>query len=202
MNINNLYKLEKKDINKSAEVLAKSFYDYPLFSHILGENQSEESIQVFLKFLIKYSILYGEAYATSNEMEGVILFTDFEDYHFGLIRSIRSGLFTLQKLGAEAGKKFNNFDRFTLEQHKKNITVPHQYIILLGVDPIKQRQGYGRKLMLPVLKIAEEKGQACYLETHGEKNVALYKKYGFKVVSEDLVPDTEIIQYSMVKDIK
>ena len=105
------------------------------------------------------------------------------------------------KIGSDAGKRFNEFDRFTLETHKRLMKDNHQYIILLGVDPDKQGQGYGKKLMLPVLKLAEEKGQDCYLETHGERNVSFYNKLGFKVLSEDVLPGTDIIQYAMVKEI-
>lgn len=133
-------------------------------------------------------------------MEGIILFTDFKNYKFNLIRSIRSGILPLMKIGAAEGKRFNEFDKFTLETHKRIMKDNHLYIILLGVDPSKQGQGYGRKLMLPVLKVAEEKGQSCYLETHGEKNVSFYNKLGFKVVSEDILPGTEIIQYAMLKE--
>jgi ribosomal protein S18 acetylase RimI-like enzyme len=104
------------------------------------------------------------------------------------------------KIGSKEGKRFNEFDRFTLETHKKIMKDNHQYIILLGVDPSKQGQGYGKNLMLHVLKRAEEKGQSCYLETHGEKNVSFYSKLGFKVVSEDILPRTDIIQFAMVYD--
>ncbi|MDF2543755.1 MAG: family N-acetyltransferase [Herbinix sp.] len=198
--MSNLYRLGKQDIDKSADIIAKAFYDYPMFQHILADKLNHKNIKLFLKFLISYSILYGEAYASSSEMEGIILYTDYKRYKFSLVRSIRSGIIPLMKIGSEAGKRFNEFDRFTLETHKRKMKVNHQYIILLGVDPSKQGQGYGRKLMLEVLKVAEEKGQSCYLETHGEKNVSLYKKLGFKVVSEDILPGTDIIQYAMVKE--
>lgn len=198
--LNNLYRLGKEDIEKSADSIAKAFYDYPNFQHILADKLNHENIKLFLKFLIKYSYLYAEAYASSRELEGIILFTDYKNYKFGLLRSIRSGILPVMKIGSEAGKRFNEFDRFTLDIHKRIMKNNHQYIILLGVDPNKQGQGYGSKLMLPVLKIAEEKGQACYLETHGENNVAFYSKLGFKVVSEDVLPGTNVIQYAMLKE--
>lgn len=198
--MNNLYKLEKQDIDTSADSIAKAFYDYPMFKHILGEKLNHENIKRFIKFLIKYSILYAEAYGTSREMEGIILFTDFKDYNFNLIRSIRSGILPLMKLGSDVGNRFNEFDKFSLEKHKRIMKDNHQYIILIGVNPSKQGQKYGKKLMIPVLKLAEEKGLASYLETHGEKNVNFYKKLGFKVVSEDILPGTDIIQYAMLKE--
>ncbi len=198
--MNNLYRLGKQDIDASADSIAKAFYDYPMFQHILADKLNHENVRLFLEFLIKYSVLYAEAYATSKEMEGIVLFTDFKNYKFNLMRSIRSGILPLMKIGADEGKRFNEFDRFTLEIHKRKMKHNHLYIILLGVDPSKQGQGYGRKLMLPVLKIAEEKGQSCYLETHGEKNVSFYNKLGFKIVSEDILPGTDIIQYAMLKE--
>jgi ribosomal protein S18 acetylase RimI-like enzyme len=199
--MNNLYRLGKQDIDQCTDSMAKAFCDYPMFQHILADKLNCENIKTFLKFLITYSILYAESYAYSKEKEGIILFTEFKNYKFNMIRSIRSGILPLMKIGSDAGKRFNEFDRFSMDTHKRLMKENHQYIILLGVDPDKQGQGYGRRLMLPVLKLAEEKGQSCYLETHGEKNVSFYNKLGFKVISEDILPGTDIIQYAMVKEI-
>lgn len=200
MNTNNLYRLEKKDIHRSAHILAASFNDYSMFKHILGDQLNEETMKVFLNYLLKFSILYGEAYASSSELEGIILVTDFSNYTFNLVRAIRCGALSFMKYSPTIGRKFNEFDRFTMDIHKKNIVSPHQYIILLGVNPEKQRQGYGSKLLVPILQVSEEKGQPCYLETHGDENVAYYEKFGFKVVSKDIVTGSDIIQYSMIKE--
>ncbi|MFZ5986396.1 MAG: GNAT family N-acetyltransferase [Bacillota bacterium] len=198
--INNLYKLTKKDIDKGAEITSKAFYDYPIFKYILGDKHTIENIKIVQRFFITYGVLYGEAYASSKNFEGVIVFTDFNKYKFNFFRLLRCGLLSLIRLGGDAGKKFNEFDEFTLKVHKEIIKDPHQYLMMIGVDPARQGQGFGSKLMLPMLEIAEKKGQPCYTETHGQKNVAMYKKYGFKVVCEDVVPGTDIVQYSMLKD--
>lgn len=200
MRVNNLYRLEKQDFEKSTDSIAKAFYDYPMFRHILGDKLNQENMKLSLGFMIKYSILYAEAYAISKENEGIILFTEFKNYRFNMIRTIRSGFIPLMKIGSDVGKRFNEFDSFTLKTHKRIMKENHIYIILLGVNPDWQGQGYGRKLMQPVLELAKERGLSCYLETHGEKNVAFYNKLGFKVVSEDILPGTDIIQYSMVKE--
>ncbi len=199
MNINDLYKLEKKDINKSAEVLSDAFYDYPVFKHILGRKHNKENINIITKFIIKYAVLYGEAYASSHQMEGIILFSDFKDYKFTLFRSLRCGALSLMQFGKESAKRFNEYDEFNLKIHNKIIKEPHQYVIGIGVNPKKQGQAFGRKLLTLVLKVAEEKNQPCYLETHGEKNVAIYEKYGFEVVSRDILPGTDIVQFGMLK---
>lgn len=194
-----LQKLEKRDLNKSAKIAARAFYDYPMFKYILGEKHSEDNIKIILKFVIKYCILYGEAYTSSPEMEGIILFSDYNDYNFSLIRSLRSGVLSLLKLGVDTGKRFSDYKQLCQEIHNSCIKEPHQYIIMLCVDPEYQGQGYGKKLLLPVLKAVEKIGKPCYLETHSPENVVIYKKYGFKVFSEDKLPGTDIVHWSMIK---
>jgi ribosomal protein S18 acetylase RimI-like enzyme len=198
--MNNLYKLKKKDLDKSAEVLAKAFLDYPLFKHILGVNHNKENIKILTKFIVKYTVLYGQAYATSPAIEGIILFSDFEDYKFTLLRSLRSGGLSVIKIGKEAGMRFNKYDEFNMRVHKDIINKPHQYIIGIGVDPDKQGQAFGKKLLTSLIKVAEEKNHPCYLETHDEENVQIYKKYGFKVMEEEVIPGTNIMQFSMLKE--
>ncbi|QNO14087.1 GNAT family N-acetyltransferase [Alkalicella caledoniensis] len=199
MQFDNLYKLNKEDVNRGAESIASAFSDYPMFKYILGEKLDSESIKVFLRFIIKYAVLYGEAYAISEKLEGIILFSDFRIYKFSLIRQLRCGVFSLMKYGKEVGDRFTKFDQFTLKMHNEAIKEPHQYIILLGVASERQGQGFGRKLMLPLLNLADQQGQACYLETHGGINVEIYQRYGFEVVSKGVVPGSDIMQYSMLR---
>jgi len=199
MSIQGLYKLGIKDLDRSVEVCAKAFIDYPTFPHVLGKKYNAGNLKKFIRFLTKYAILYGEAYASSEKIEGVILACDFDRYDYTLYRSLRCGILSLIRLGKDVRDRFNKFDKFTLKIHEKNIRIPHKYIIMMGVDPEKQGQGYGRKMMTEVLKDAGDKGRPCYLETHGEKNVAIYKKLGFEIISENIMPDTDIVQYAMIK---
>ena len=54
--MNNLYRLGKKDIDASADSIAKAFYDYPMFQHILADKLNHDNIKLFLKFLINYKM--------------------------------------------------------------------------------------------------------------------------------------------------
>ena len=131
--MNDLYKLSKKDIERSALVSAKAFYDYPMMQYIFGDKLTLENVITVQRFLITYGVLYGEAYASSPDFEGVMLFTDFRKYNFSLYRSLRCGILSLIKLGgkegADIGKRFNTFDQFSLLKHKELIKEPHQYLM-------------------------------------------------------------------------
>jgi len=193
-----LYRLQKRDVPQAAEVLAKSFSDYPMFQYILGDRFSADSAKIFLRFLIKYSVLYGEAYAPSREMEGVLLFTEYNENSFSLLRSLRAGALSLMRFGSAVAKRFSEFDGMSTRIHKACVPEPHIYLIMIGVDPDKQGQGVGSGLIRPLLNLAQAKGYPVYLETHGDNNVAIYRNLGFSVVSEDTLPGTDIQQYAML----
>ncbi len=66
--------------------------------------------------------------------------------------------------------------------HIRIIRRPHYYLELLGVDEKFQGMGFASKLLKPVLAHADLSRRYCYLETQNEKNVVLYKHFGFEVV--------------------
>ncbi len=61
---------------------------------------------------------------------------------------------------------------------------PHWYLSTLGVDPIRQRQGFGSKLLRSWLENADRDGESAYLETDTEENVQFYNRVGFELVGE------------------
>jgi hypothetical protein len=51
-----------------------------------------------------------------------------------------------------------------------------------------------------MLKRIDEEGLPCYLETLEKHNVGLYEHFGFKVVNESNVPDTNLTNWAMLRD--
>lgn len=56
---------------------------------------------------------------------------------------------------------------------------PHWYLPMIGVDPGQQGKGYGSALMQHALSRCDRENKLAYLETSNERNVPLYKRYGF-----------------------
>jgi GNAT superfamily N-acetyltransferase len=72
---------------------------------------------------------------------------------------------------------YRGFERIaTLHPHE-----PHWYLFLLGVDPAFQGKGVGRKLMSPVLELADGQGVPCYLETPFAETHRFYASQGFEL---------------------
>lgn len=56
---------------------------------------------------------------------------------------------------------------------------------IVTVLPEAQGKGVGRALMEEVLRVADREGVSCYLESsRREPNVAIYEKFGFRLVRE------------------
>lgn len=60
----------------------------------------------------------------------------------------------------------------------------HAYLWFLGVRPEARGLGVGSRLLRAASRRLDSTGMAAYLETQTERNVALYRRHGFEVVSE------------------
>jgi ribosomal protein S18 acetylase RimI-like enzyme len=56
---------------------------------------------------------------------------------------------------------------------------------LNGVDPQLQSRGIGKATLASFLDMVDGQGSAAYLETDVDRNVALYEKFGFKVIDQE-----------------
>jgi ribosomal protein S18 acetylase RimI-like enzyme len=62
---------------------------------------------------------------------------------------------------------------------------PHWHVGPIGVHPDVQGRGIGKALLAAFLDRADEQGSPAYLEADVDRNVALYEKFGFKVIDQE-----------------
>jgi ribosomal protein S18 acetylase RimI-like enzyme len=77
--------------------------------------------------------------------------------------------------------------------HQRHVPEPHWYLMVIGVDPDRQRQGIGTALIDPVLRRADTQGLRSFLETNKESRIPFYERLGFQVVEHgtvDGLPDS------------
>jgi ribosomal protein S18 acetylase RimI-like enzyme len=106
------------------------------------------------------------------------------------------------KIGIKALRKMEAFDRYTTRKRDELTPFEHWYLEILAVDPQHQGKGYGSKLLNETLSLIDEEGLPCYVETEGEKNVSMYKHFGFKVVDEFTIPNTQDKLIAMLRQPK
>jgi predicted N-acetyltransferase YhbS len=64
---------------------------------------------------------------------------------------------------------------------------PHWHIGPLGVHPAHQGGGIGGQLLGSFLEMVDRQGATAFLETDVDRNVALYKRFGFVVVAAEQI---------------
>ena len=87
--------------------------------------------------------------------------------------------------------------RWTAQLHQQQ----RLHIIYLAVDPKAQHHGVADLLLHEVIRYSEENRMMISLETHNEKNVAMYEHFGFKVfgIVEKHFP---LKQYCLIREIQ
>jgi GNAT superfamily N-acetyltransferase len=64
----------------------------------------------------------------------------------------------------------------------------HLYLAVLGVEPERQGEGVGSRLLAPGLELCDREAVPAYLETAKERNVTFYARHGFRVMRELRLP--------------
>jgi hypothetical protein len=64
---------------------------------------------------------------------------------------------------------------------------------------LKQLNISGRKNRPHIfIQNAKSRNEKVYLETHNKKNIAIYEKYGFKLINSKEINDSSIIHNCMI----
>lgn len=95
-----------------------------------------------------------------------------------------TGLGRMARLGAvrEAMDKRHPMDR------------PHAYLMFLGVARRAQGRGVGSRLLQLGVERCDAAGMPAYLETQTERNIGLYRRYGFEIIWEERPrPDAPVL---------
>jgi ribosomal protein S18 acetylase RimI-like enzyme len=90
------------------------------------------------------------------------------------------------RLGPAGFVRFVRFSRAAEELHRRTVSGPHWYLLLLGVAPAWQRRGVGSALVRAGLARAGA-GLPCYLETLNAADVPFYRTHGFAVAATGVI---------------
>ena len=63
----------------------------------------------------------------------------------------------------------------------------HWHVGPIGVHPELQGRGIGKALLGAFLDMADAQSTPAYLETDVDRNVALYERFGFKVIDQEAI---------------
>jgi len=197
-----IIRLPRADIGRACEMLSRAFFPDSKMTHLMPEiaARKDRSEHLF-EFELRYGMIYGDVYTTSPGVEGVAVWLPSDKSEITLWRAFRAGGLGLQRhLGKETMDRLMAFSATVDNLHKKHIPSPHCYLFFIGVDPSFQGKGYAGRLLRPMLERLDMKKIPCYLNTQNEKNISLYEHFGFRVIDQLTLPDSDILHTAMLRD--
>ena len=87
---------------------------------------------------------------------------------------------TMNDLPSDSLKDISKY----FEEFQKNKPKDAWYLEYLGVDPSKHSLGIGSSLLKQTLEKIDQLHQPAYLESSNPRNLTLYKRHGFEVVTK------------------
>jgi ribosomal protein S18 acetylase RimI-like enzyme len=197
----NLLRLTLKERDAGAAVLGRAFAEYELFRYYFPDERERCAAAGTTGFIaLSICLKYGEVYMTSEKLEGVAAWLPPGKAPSGGWQTLRSvSLSVLFRSARQGAGRMRAYGRYIDQLHRKLVPYPHWYLQIIGVDPSYQGQGFSSRLLRPVLERIDRERMPCYLETNAVKNVAIYQRFGFEVLSEDKLPGTEVTTFPMLR---
>jgi ribosomal protein S18 acetylase RimI-like enzyme len=186
--------LKPSDKIIAAGVLARSFYDYPLFTYYWPDpKRRSRYFQWYCGCILNYGLKFAEVY-TTPEVRGISIWFPPGKTQITTWRYVRSGFLLLPiHMGArQFFEQTMKAEDMVSQIHRELMPGNHWYLWVLAVDPGYQHQGIGTTLMQPGLENADAQRLPCYLETCGEKNVSFYQKRGFDVALTKQIQSSDL----------
>ena len=198
-----LYIVEKKDLNRLAEVAADAYEDYPLHNWITkgkyDRKASKLIMQISLKTMMKDAIIYAD----SEELNGFAVWLPFGFTGSKTLPFLfNGGLELIFHSGFGIIGRLLTYENYAMKLKKEFTDNYDWYLYNLSVRKDAQGKGVASKLMRPMLTFCDNEKMVAYLETNKESNVSLYKHYGFELKKEEVIPKTSVTHYAMVRYLK
>ncbi|WIG59532.1 MAG: hypothetical protein OJF49_002279 [Ktedonobacterales bacterium] len=186
--------------SRVAALLARAFQYDPLMCYVIPNAEQRQRLLPYLISLnVRYAMLYGEVYATQG-FEGVAVWLPPGRTAMTPWRMAHAGMFAAPlKMPWPALRRLARVGAHTASLHERCAPGPHWYLSQIGVEPSRQRQGIGSRLLAPMSARIDAAGLPCYLETENPANVPFYQRHGFRVVAESAARGGGPRVYSMLR---
>lgn len=180
---------QRRDARQIGTVLARAFYDDPVMSWMLPDDQTRlKGLTRAFTGLARHHFLPrgGSEVGRRGGPVGAATLWDPPGQRkaswFEELRMAPVMLWSL-RLRVPASVRLQEL----MEEHHPE--EPHWYLMLIGSDPSVRGAGLGQALMRSRLDRCDAERVPAYLENSNPKNEAYYLRFGFEVIGEIKVPD-------------
>ena len=203
-----MYRITKADFPRLEQILTKCFAVDPLYCKLIpDENIRQKLLPELFKRDIEEMFSTCDIFSDGPDINSVLVVSDesepYNHLHYFMTEHL-AGLKTDEYVIREDPSlhTFMNFfeGREYLNSAWTDMLEKHDriHIVYLAVDPSMQHHEIAAKLLGEVERYAKEHHLMISLETHNEKNVSFYKRFGFDMY--DIIEKCfDLKQYCMIK---
>jgi ribosomal protein S18 acetylase RimI-like enzyme len=168
-------------LDRISRLLTRAFFNDPFYTYIMPqEKRRANQLLWWMKALTEYTYRFGSIQVLPD-YRGAAFWLGPDHTMFSTAKLMQLGLYKVPwMLGIPCMMRTLKVTGMWEKWHHL-APRPHLYLAVIGIDPSCQRKGWGSRLMAPVLKIADERGWFCHLETATEGDIAFYSRHGFEV---------------------
>jgi GNAT superfamily N-acetyltransferase len=197
-----LYRLTSRDVVGAAEAMADAFSRDPLWQKVFeGEPDLDRRYQACFEVPVRHCLKYGEVYATSEGLEGILAIVPGRFSDMTVWRMFRAGaLGSAMRMGAKAGRRMAELKVLSSDRARVTGVRPYVYLLLLGVRTAHQGKGLGGSLLRALIERFDGEGLPIYLETETEENVRLYEHFGFDLAQRISLDKLDLPMWEMIRE--
>ena len=206
-----LLRLKRHQVDSASRVLARAFEHDPVCVAFFPDASKRVLHNYHLmRHSIRYNMRYGKVYITSPRLEGVALWQleaslKEQEQEQAQQDKFRRLYLNWVNFGSWVGlgkglERVKSLYEHVFSTHAELVPMRHWYCKTIGVDPNFQGQGFGSRLLTPMLARIDMEQLPCYLDTNTEENKGLYERFGFTVVKRYSIPGSDVINWSMVRE--
>lgn len=196
------YLMKEKDIPLFTECAAKSYgsVSYPLNDYFVGHSCTEKELEAMWVFNLKYFIRHAVIYSDGPQCNAWLLWIPPGCKGVNALNFLLyGGLKMTRALGLDSLKRIMHYEDYSKEVRLAATGGKEWYWYNLVVRPEAQGQHLVTRLLPPMLEFCKATGHPVYLETHLEKNTCIYRHFGFEIVSDGILPGTDLRHWGMVQ---
>ena len=198
-----LYIVQKKDLNRLAEIAADAYEDYPLHNWLTKGKYDKKASKLIMQISLKTMTEDAIIYADSEEMNGFAVWLPFGFTGSKTLPFLTNGgLKLIFHSGFGIIGRLLTYENYAMNLKKEFTDNYDWYLYNLSIKKEAQGKGIASKLMRPMLEFCDNEKMVAYLETNKESNVSLYNHYGFELKKEEFIPKTTVLHYAMVREPK
>jgi ribosomal protein S18 acetylase RimI-like enzyme len=198
-------RLREDEIDTAAATLTRAFWSSPVVGLLAPDLDRRAEISRWLfGGAIRSGLRDGEVWVAADPggtLQGAAIWFLSDPAHPTAVSAADAGQTNETRIfGPEGWTNLQEVRRYTAELHRQIAPDRHRYLSLLGVDPDHQGRGVAWRVLAPILDGLDAERLPAFLDTGQPGNVSYYRRFGFEVAGETVLPSSGLVFWGMRRD--